>query len=72
MRFDDELWNRICLYADVLGVANAALIRAAVREYLTRIEADRQLGWSLREQVAKLLVRVRRIEKAVYGDGGAT
>lgn len=43
VRFDADLWRRLCDIADQLGVARAALIRAAVREYVARIEHEDRL-----------------------------
>lgn len=40
VRFDADLWRRLCAIADWLDIARAQLIRAAVREFVVRVESD--------------------------------
>lgn len=40
VRFDADLWRRLCAIAEWLDVARAQVIRAAVREFVVRVETD--------------------------------
>jgi predicted transcriptional regulator len=40
VRFDADLWRRLCAVARVMDVPRAQLIRAAVREFVVRVEID--------------------------------
>lgn len=69
VRFDADLWRRLCAIADRLGVARAALIRAAVREYVARIEREDRLTLvegqldGLMSTVGSMAGRLRRVEQ---------
>lgn len=60
VRFDWELWGRICEMADLLGVAHAAFIRDATREHLARIEHKDRLS-QLEQQVGELMKTVANL-----------
>lgn len=62
VRFDADLWERLCEVADRLGIARAALIRDATREHIARIEhADRLT--QIEEQVRGLMSTVAGFSK---------
>lgn len=57
VRFDGDLWHRLGVIADRLGVARAELIRDATREHITRLED--------RERIDRLDDRIEHVEEAV-------
>lgn len=63
VRVDADLWNRVSVLAEILGVSKAELFRCAAREYVTRVEAGEQrLDALVAEQMGDLDRRVRRLE----------
>lgn len=60
VRFDWELWGRICETAELLGVAHAAFIRDATREHLARIDHTDRLS-QLEQQVGELMRTVANV-----------
>ncbi len=50
VRFDADLWRRLCAIAEWLDIARAQLIRAAVREFVVRVEADFEQRQRLRDE----------------------
>jgi predicted transcriptional regulator len=71
VRFDGDLWERLCEVADRLGIARAALIRDATREHIARIEHTDRLA-QLEEQVRGLMSTVGDIAKRLrerFGEG---
>lgn len=72
VRFDADLWERLCELADRLGVARAALIRDATREHITRIEhTDRltQLEEQVREPMRTVAGLSQRLRELFRGRG---
>jgi predicted transcriptional regulator len=71
VRFDRDLWERLCEIADRLGIARAALIRDATREHIARIEHTDRLA-QLEEQVRGLMSTVAGFSKRLrerFGEG---
>lgn len=70
-RFDADLWSAVVEQARRLGVARAQLIRAAVREYVARLEFEDRI--SLVEgrlaRVERVLVQVARQDAVLPSDG---
>ncbi|HEY4278627.1 MAG TPA: CopG family transcriptional regulator [Conexibacter sp.] len=62
VRFDADLWERLCEIADRLGIARAALIRDATREHISRIEHTDRLT-QLEDQVRGLMSTVATLAK---------
>ncbi len=62
VRFDSDLWERLCEIADRLGIARAAFIRDATREHIARIEHTDRLA-QLEEQVRGLMSTVGGFSK---------
>jgi predicted DNA-binding protein len=72
VRFDADLWERLCELADRLGIARAALIRDATREHITRIEhTDRltQLEQHVRELMRTVAGLSQRLRELFRGRG---
>lgn len=67
VRFDVDLWARLCLHTVRLGVGKGTLINMAVREFIARREAAQQLEPAIQEAVSGLEQRLRRIEAVLRG-----
>lgn len=57
VRFDADLWHRLGVAADRLGVHRAELIRDATREHVVRLEQ--------RDRIDRLADRIEQLEQAV-------
>jgi len=66
-RFDADLWARLCLYAVQLNMSKGALIRAAVREFLARLDVEQQLEERVSGRLAEQDRRLGRIEEVLGG-----
>lgn len=67
VRFDVDLWARLCLHAMRLGVGKSTLVNMAVREFVARREAAQQVDPTIEETVSGLEWRLQRIEAVLRG-----
>jgi hypothetical protein len=73
VRFDADLWDRVCLHSTMLSVGKATLINTAVRELIVRREAAQQVEPTIQESVVGLARRLSRLETAMgFRAGRAT
>lgn len=65
VRFDADLWARLCLWCAALGLSKAELIRAAVREFIARLDLEPQLEERMGDRLADQERRLGRVEAIV-------
>lgn len=66
VRFDADLWERLCVAADRLGVHRAELVRDATREHVARLDQTDRLT-CIEQRVGAVARAVLRLSRRPQG-----